>query len=118
MLRVYFKRDSSIRFFQCSLHALVRNGQDQGICVLARDITKERENEARFTELFETLQEGVYVAGPDGKFESVNPALARLLGYDNREEMLDRPLSDFVLEREQWEDRAARTDPVRRDSRP
>ena len=33
------------------------------MCVLA-DITKERENEVRFTELFETLQEGVYVAGP------------------------------------------------------
>ena len=66
MLRVYLKRDASTRFFQCSLHALVRDGQDQGICVLARDITKERENEARFTELFETLQEGVYVAGPTG----------------------------------------------------
>jgi two-component system NtrC family sensor kinase len=103
VLRLYLKRDSSIHYFQCTLHTLVRGGQDQGICVLARDVTKERENEARFTELFETLQEGVYVAGPEGKFESVNPALARLLGYDQREEMLDRPLSDFVLEREQWE---------------
>ena len=52
-----------------------------GICVLARDITGERESEARFTELFETLQEGVYLATADGKFEDINPALARMLGY-------------------------------------
>ncbi len=103
VLRVHLKSDSSIRYFQCTVHTLVRGGQGQGICVLARDVTKERENEARFTELFETLQEGVYVAGPDGKFESVNPALGRLLGYELREEMLDRTLSDFVLDREEWE---------------
>ncbi len=97
MLRVRLKHDASTRFFQCTLHALVRDGQEQGICVLARDITRERENEARFTELFETLQEGVYLATADGKFEDVNPALARMLGYENREELLDRPLSDFLL---------------------
>ena len=103
VLRLQLKHDSSTRYFQCTLHALVRGGQDQGICVLARDITKERENEARFTDLFETLQEGVYVAGPEGKFDSVNPALARLLGYEDREEMLNRPLSDFVFQQEQWD---------------
>ena len=69
MLRVHLKRDASTRFLQCTLHALVRDGQDQGICVLAHDITQERENEARFTELFETLQEGVYLATADGNLK-------------------------------------------------
>jgi PAS domain S-box-containing protein len=103
VLRVKLKRDSSTRFLQCNLHALVREGRDQGICVLAHDITQDRENEARFTELFETLQEGVYLATADGHFESVNPAFARILGYERREDVLDRPLSEFLLQPEQWE---------------
>jgi PAS domain S-box-containing protein len=103
VLRVELKRDASSRFFQCDLHVLVRDGQDHGVCVLARDITQDRENEARFTELFETLQEGVYLATADGHFENVNPALARMLGYEKREEMLDRPLSDFLFQPAQWE---------------
>ncbi len=103
VLRVRLKQDSGTRFFQCALHALVRDGQDQGVCVYARDITRERENEARFTELFETLQEGVYLATPDGKFEDVNPALARMLGFDSREELIDHPLSDFLIRPEAWE---------------
>lgn len=102
VVRVQLKRDASTRFLQCSLHALVRDGRDLGICVLAHDITQERENEARFTELFETLQEGVYLANAEGRFESVNPAFARILGYQHREDLLDRSLSDFVLQPEQW----------------
>ncbi len=101
VLRVQLKRDGSARFLHCNLHALVRDGRDQGICVLAHDITQERENEARFTELFETLQEGVYLATADGHFESVNPAFARILGYERREDLLDHPLSDFLLQPEE-----------------
>jgi len=31
-----------------------------------RDITALRKNETRFTELFETLQEGIYIITPEG----------------------------------------------------
>ena len=103
VLRAQLRRDASTRFLQCNLHALLRDGRVQGICVLAHDITRERENEARFTELFETLQEGVYLATADGHFESVNPAFARILGYERREDVLDHPLSDFLIQPEQWE---------------
>jgi PAS domain S-box-containing protein len=101
VVRIQLKRDASTRFLQCNLHALIRDGRDQGICVMARDITQDRENEARFTELFETLQEGVYLATPDGHLESVNPAFARILGYQNREELLNHSLSDFLANSEQ-----------------
>src|SRR6202040_1695894 len=103
VVRVRLKPGTSMRYFQCTLHALLRDGREVGICVLARDITRQRENEARFTELFETLQEGVYLATPDGKFEDVNPSLARMLGFDKREELLDHPLSEFLIEPEAWE---------------
>ncbi len=103
ILRVQLKSETSARYFQCTLHALVRDGQDVGICALARDITRQRENEARFTELFETLQEGVYLATADGKFEDINPALARMLGYEKREDLVNHPLSEFLLQPEEWE---------------
>jgi PAS domain S-box-containing protein len=103
VVRVRLKHDASTRYFQCNLHALVRDGQEMGICALAHDITKQRENEARFTELFETLQEGVYLATADGKFEDINPALARMLGYEKREDVIDHPLSEFLLQPEEWE---------------
>jgi len=98
VLRVTMKHDASTRYFRCSVQTLSRDRQDHGLCVLARDITKEREDEARFTELFETLQAGVYLASAEGKLENVNPALVRMLGYEDSEELLGRSLSDFLIE--------------------
>src|SRR5262249_42111469 len=42
----------------------------------------------RFTELFETLQEGVYFSSPEGKLLDANPALVHMLGYTQKEELL------------------------------
>ena len=55
---------------------------------LARDVTEEREKERRFTELFETLQEGVYFSTPEGKLLDGNAALMQVLGYESKEEFL------------------------------
>src|SRR5579872_63240 len=103
VLRLRFKQGGSLRYFHCAIHALVREGAPQGICILARDITKEREDEARFTDLFETLQEGVYLADSEGKLEDVNPAFVAMLGYENRSELVGRPLSEFFLRPEDWQ---------------
>jgi PAS domain S-box-containing protein len=103
VLRVRLKHETGARYFQCRAHALVRESVVQGVCVLARDITTERENEARFKDLFETLQEGVYLADAEGKLEDTNPAFVRMLGYENREALLGRPLSEFFLQPEEWE---------------
>lgn len=103
VLRIRLKHESSARYFQCTTHALVREGALQGVCVLARDITTERENEARFKDLFETLQEGVYLADADGKLEDINPAFVRMLGYEKRQDLLGLPLSEFFLQPDEWE---------------
>src|SRR5690348_9023155 len=103
VVRIRLKHETSARYFQCTTHALVREGTLQGVCVLARDITTERENEARFKDLFETLQEGVYLADADGKLEDINPAFVRMLGYEKREALLGHPLSEFFLQPEEWE---------------
>jgi PAS domain S-box-containing protein len=103
VLRIRLKHETSSRYFQCTTHAVIRDGAQQCLCILARDITTERESEARFKDLFETLQEGVYLADTDGNLEDVNPAFVRMLGYENRAELLGRPLSQFFLQPEGWE---------------
>jgi diguanylate cyclase (GGDEF)-like protein/PAS domain S-box-containing protein len=47
-----------------------------------------RRSEAQYRGLFENVVEGVYRSSVDGRFESVNPALVAMLGYDNADELL------------------------------
>jgi len=47
-----------------------------GITVLARDVTALRRNEARFTELFESLQEGIYIVTTGRPHRDANPRLS------------------------------------------
>ncbi len=56
--------------------------------MLGRDVTEQREKEMRFTELFETLQEGVYFSTPEGQLLDANPALVSMLGYVEKGELL------------------------------
>ena len=64
------------------------NGTIAGIVLVFRDITEQREKEMRFTELFETLQEGVYFSTPEGRLLDANPALVGMLGYTDKNELL------------------------------
>jgi PAS domain S-box-containing protein len=63
-----------------------------------KDITDRREAERRYRELFDNIQEGIYVSTPQGRFVEVNDALVRILGYDSREEVLqlDIPTQLYV----------------------
>ena len=47
-----------------------------------------RGSEARYRELFERAVEGVYQSGPDGRFLSVNPSMARIFGCATPEEFM------------------------------
>jgi len=53
VVQVRLKSQSSVFYFDCVAHAMMRGGEVQGITVLGRDVTALRKNEARFTELFE-----------------------------------------------------------------
>ncbi|MGA2421068.1 MAG: PAS domain S-box protein [Candidatus Acidiferrum sp.] len=99
VVQVRFKNQSHIYYFDCTAHAMTRADKVHGITVLARDITALRKNEARFTELFETLQEGIYVATPSGAVLDVNPALVRMLGYDSKAELLARSVPELITDR-------------------
>ena len=93
LLPVQLKNNTRTLYFDCVLNAVVKGDEVVGASMLARDVTDEREKERRFTELFETLQEGVYFSTPEGKLLDVNPALVALLGYGGKDEVLALPPS-------------------------
>src|SRR6266436_4744170 len=88
LVRVQLKSSARTLYFDCVLNAIVKSDEVVGISALARDVTEERDKERRFTELFETLQEGVYFSTPEGKLLDANPALIQMLGCKSRDELL------------------------------
>jgi PAS domain S-box-containing protein len=84
---VRFKRDSAVRFFECWLQAVVEDGQVAMASGWARDVTTQHESEIRFTDLFQSLQEGIFFTTLEGQVVDANPALIRMLGYDTKEDL-------------------------------
>src|SRR5580693_7280422 len=87
-VRVRLKNNPRPLFFDCVLNAIVKSGEVVGVSVLGRDVTGQHEKELRFTELFETLQEGAYFSTPEGRLLDANPALVSVLGYETKEALL------------------------------
>jgi PAS domain S-box-containing protein len=77
-------------------------GQCLGIVGMARDISARkraeealRESEARYRDIVDTAQEGIWTTDVAGLTTYVNPRMATMLGY-TVEEMQGRPLLDFI----------------------
>jgi two-component system NtrC family sensor kinase len=91
VVEVHLKNDSRRLYYDCVVNAIVKGAEVTGASVLARDVTGNREKEQRFTQLFESLQEGVYISNAEGKLLEVNPALVTILGYDTKDDLLNLP---------------------------
>lgn len=66
----------------------------KGAVAVIRDITRLKESEraireaeARYRSIFENAVEGIFQSTPEGNFIQVNPAFARILGYDSPEDL-------------------------------
>ncbi len=77
--------------------SVMRDGQGniQGFVCVAQNITKRkqaeealRQAEAKYRTIFENAMEGIYQSTPQGYYLSVNPALARICGYESPDELL------------------------------
>lgn len=62
---------------------------------VARDVTERmraeenlRKAEEKYRSIFENAVEGIFQSTLDGRFISVNPAMARILGYESAEELI------------------------------
>lgn len=87
-------KDGTVLIVEVYTHGLVFNGRPC-VLVLPFDITTKlaseralRDSETRYRELFENAVTGVYRSTPEGRFISVNPAMARLYGFESPAEML------------------------------
>jgi two-component system NtrC family sensor kinase len=61
------------------------------------NIREQLEAERRYRDLFDSIQEGAFFCRPDGRMVEANPALVRILGYSNREELLQVNLFDDLV---------------------
>jgi PAS domain S-box-containing protein len=87
-IRVRMKNSARPLYLDCVFNGILKGNEVVGASILGRDITEQREKELRFTELFETLQEGVYFSTPEGKLLDANPALVSMLGYSEKKDLL------------------------------
>ena len=72
-----------------STSSYVEQGSKQkGTIHVVRDTTDRRIAEEKYRLLFEQMQEGVFVATPEGKLLDCNDAFIRMLGHGSREELL------------------------------
>ena len=76
-------------FSMVSTSSYIEQGSKQkGTIHVVRDTTDRRIAEEKYRLLFEQVQEGVFVATPEGKLLDCNDAFIRMLGYSNREELV------------------------------
>jgi PAS domain S-box-containing protein len=64
------------------------DGRPLGIIHVLQDVTERRRAEQRYQVLIENIREGVFMASPDNRFLDFNQAFLHMLGYENREELM------------------------------
>lgn len=67
-------------------HIQVNN--ERYILTSALDITERRQAEKKYRDIFNNSMDGIFQSTEDGRFLSVNPAMARIYGYDSPEDMI------------------------------
>lgn len=63
-------------------------GRQLGTVHVLKDITERKRAEEKYRTLVSNVQEGVFISTPQGKFLDFNDALMRILGYEDRNELL------------------------------
>ncbi len=99
-------------------------GRIVGLVGIGRDITERkqaeqalRESEERYRHLFDGVPVGLYRTTPEGQIVDANRALVQMLGYPNRETLLQASAADVYADseaREQWKALMVRQGAVRR----
>ena len=65
-----------------------QGSKQKGTIHVVRDTTDRRIAEEKYRLLFEQVQEGVFVATPEGKLLDCNDAFLRMLGHTSREDLM------------------------------
>jgi PAS domain S-box-containing protein len=101
------RKDARIVDVSLTLFALRDDsGEIVGAASIAHDISRQvaaerglRNAEGRYRQILESAEEGIWYVDEQMLTEYANPSIAKMLGY-TLEEMLGRPLADFLSEQE------------------
>jgi len=63
-------------------------GHKLGTVHVLKDITDRKRAEEKYRTLVSNVQEGVFISTPQGRFLDFNDALMRMVGYENRDELM------------------------------
>jgi PAS domain S-box-containing protein len=74
-----------------------QSGRQQGTVHVLKDITDRKRAEEKYRALVANVQEGVFISTPQGRFLDFNDALMRILGYENREELLAAEVTEIYV---------------------
>jgi PAS domain S-box-containing protein len=91
------KRDGTrVDMSLCATCLRDKDNKVRGTIGFLTDITERkraerslREAEEKYRSIFENAVEGIYQTSPQGKYLSANPALARMLGFNSPEELIE-----------------------------
>jgi PAS domain S-box-containing protein len=96
-----YRRDGSKMWLSVNGRAVRENETIVGYEGSAEDITdrKHLEDQLRlaqeqYREIFDTAMGGIFQSTPDGRYLNVNPAMAKMLGYDSPQEVI-QTISDI-----------------------
>jgi two-component system NtrC family sensor kinase len=64
------------------------SGMQLGTVHVLKDITDRKRAEEKYRTLVSSVQEGVFISTPQGRFLDFNDALLRMTGYEDREELM------------------------------
>ena len=99
------RRDGSAVLWEVSCTPLDEHGRPTGTQCIARDVTQRRamqraleESELRYKKLIETANEAIWAVDADFRVTLINTKMCETIGL-RAEEVLDRPLLDFIDER-------------------
>lgn len=92
----FFRKDGSVLWGSLNVRAVKdKDGNIQYYEGTLEDITLRKKaedelkkSEEKYRDIFENAVEGIFQVTPDGKYLSVNPALARIHGFSSPEEMI------------------------------
>jgi PAS domain S-box-containing protein len=109
-VRTVVKTRTTLRFegklgekvFENSLYPVLDGEKEvERIALYVRDITEKKrlqsilhQTQERYRNIYENAMEGIFQIGPDGRFLSANPSLARIHGFNSPEELL-KTVSDI-----------------------
>ncbi len=88
-------KDGATMHLEVSVAPVTYRGEPASLAYL-RDITERKwteeallQSEKKYRSIFDNAIEGIFQTTPDGRYLTVNPALARMYGYDSPEEMME-----------------------------